>query len=170
MQSSREFVALAEYGLSSNLTTVIRYRWPVRTNLDNKGALSVYRRLSYAALTGAAAVALLAPSAHAATPDSNVTPLSCTLTAYTPTHNSTHVFGKGGASGCGGGTLTVRIERLRAWGWDVENSGKRNGDGTKEISWDCDGVGTYTYRTKVLGTQLDGRVVTDTSDETRFSC
>ncbi len=117
---------------------------------------------------------LAGPAAHAAAPEvpktESVVITAACREALTPTNNATHAFSKARITSPCGGQAFVYLQRLRAWGWESENSDSFNGPGTKEISWRCDGVGTYTYRTLLQWRDGAGIPRSDISSERRFSC
>jgi hypothetical protein len=136
--------------------------------VSKKSVLSV----SIGAVIGAA---LLAPAAHAADQvgaapaGSAVTVAACPV-AETPYKSGHFAVGEGHAYGCGNGPIQLILQRHRAWGWSNVAQGSFRSPGEKAVYFDCQGEGTYTYRTVLAWRSADGRPHTDISDEARFSC
>lgn len=87
--------------------------------------------------------------------------------ADTPTQTSGWVHGKGWGS-CPQ-HVAVYLQRLRAWGWQIEATNGYDGPGSAVSSWACGGSGFYTYRTLVQWRDGNGPQ-SAISSEVRFGC
>lgn len=129
----------------------------------------IRRFAQLAAITGAA-VALMTPmagAAPAAPVESDVAGILACHNPEPPTQTPGWVHGKG--AGTCPQRVSVYIQRLRAWGWQVEGSNSYQGPGSAVASWNCSGSGVYTYRTLVQWRDGTGPQSVY-SEERRFSC
>jgi hypothetical protein len=126
------------------------------------------RFVQLVAITGAA-MALLAPTAGAAPAAEPSSPgiLAC-HTPDPPTQTPGWVHGRG--SGSCAQEVDVFLQRLRAWGWDIEATAHYRGPGSAIASWNCSGSGHYTYRTLVQWRDGAGVGHSEYSAERRFAC
>lgn len=127
----------------------------------------IRRFAQLAAITGAA-VALMTSTAAAA-PVAQLTEaeiLAC-HNAEAPTKTPGWVHGKG--SGTCGQVVDVFVQRWEGLYWKIRGQAYYTGPGSAVASYNCTGVGHYTYRTLVQWRDGQGPK-SSISEERRFEC
>lgn len=129
----------------------------------------MFRRLAPMIVTAGAAMALVAaPAGAAVEPTSDFRVLAC-HNADAPTQSGSQIHGKGWGD-CPQ-NVQVYVQWHRAWGWEVAgNSGTSyRGPGSAVATFNCSGVGHYTYRTLVQWRDGHGPK-SAISPERRYAC
>ncbi len=131
------------------------------------------KNLVIASLATMVALALFPAAAQAAVaaevPAATIAGPPCPV-PNAPYKSGTFSVGHGYSRGCGVGAVRVTLQRHRAWGWTTAANGDFAAPGERTVYFNCNGTGTYTYRTVVSWSGSDGFTKTRTSSEVRFSC
>src|SRR4051794_9561440 len=116
--------------------------------------------------------ALAAPAAHASTGTisrSDLAAAGCRIYSGQTYKSGHYILGSMRFAACSG-RATMSIQRSRWYGWEyMKQQTVSANPGTRTISYDCQGDGTYDYRT-ILEGRIAGNPVYRESNHIRVSC
>jgi hypothetical protein len=153
----------------STMRTLIPTRRPTTPRRGRTALLAI---ASMAIATLVAAGLVTAPASAADTSSAAVAaanPMDCFHVGFT-IKDGDFVRGSGSyGSGCG--IRQIKVELYQScWGWCEVDEERLLSPGSRGVSYDCYGDGTYTYKTVVWGITTTGAQLKKESNQPRFAC